>query len=101
MTAFQERYCAAREKIIARDFKRLNPMQRKAAMATEGPLLLLAGAGSGKTTVLIQRIYNLLTHGKESDGKVMYLFCRKSITGQRRDEPLAMFAVPGIRKTAV
>lgn len=42
-------------------------MQRKAAMATEGPLLLLAGAGSGKTTVLIQRIYNLLTYGRGSD----------------------------------
>ncbi len=36
-------------------------------MATEGPLLLLAGAGSGKTTVLIQRIFNLLTYGRGSD----------------------------------
>ncbi|MCI7743579.1 UvrD-helicase domain-containing protein, partial [bacterium] len=35
--------------------------------ATEGPLLLLAGAGSGKTTVLIQRVYNLLTYGRGSD----------------------------------
>ena len=67
MTDFNERYIAARRAVIARDLRRLNPMQRQAAMATEGPLLLLAGAGSGKTTVLIQRIYNLLTYGRGSD----------------------------------
>ena len=44
-------------------------MQRKAAMTTEGPLLLLAGAGSGKTTVLIQRVYTLLTYGRGSDSE--------------------------------
>ncbi|QNL45652.1 UvrD-helicase domain-containing protein [Oscillibacter hominis] len=62
-----ERYVAARKRVIERDFRRLNPEQRRAAMATEGPLLLLAGAGSGKTTVLIQRVYNLLTYGRGSD----------------------------------
>ncbi len=67
MTDFERRYIAARRAVIARDFQRLNPMQRKAALATEGPLLLLAGAGSGKTTVLIQRVYNLLTYGRGSD----------------------------------
>ena len=45
----------------------LNPMQREAVMATEGPLLILAGAGSGKTTVLINRIYNILMFGSGSD----------------------------------
>ena len=67
MSDFNTRYIAARKAVIARDLQRLNPMQRKAAMTTEGPLLLLAGAGSGKTTVLIQRIYNLLTYGRGSD----------------------------------
>ena len=67
MTDFNAQYIAARKAVIARDFQRLNPMQRQAAMTTEGPLLLLAGAGSGKTTVLIQRVYNLLTYGRGSD----------------------------------
>ena len=67
MTDFNQRYIAARKAVIQRDFQRLNPMQRQAAMTTEGPLLLLAGAGSGKTTVLIQRVYNLLTYGRGSD----------------------------------
>ena len=67
MNEFEKRYIEARKNVIAQDLKRLNPMQRKAAMTTEGPLLLLAGAGSGKTTVLIQRVYNLLTYGRGSD----------------------------------
>ena len=67
MNDFNQRYAAARRAVIAGDLRRLNPMQRKAAMTTEGPLLLLAGAGSGKTTVLIQRVYNLLTYGRGSD----------------------------------
>ena len=67
MKDFEKRYIEARRAVISQDLKRLNPMQRQAAMTTEGPLLLLAGAGSGKTTVLIQRVYNLLTYGRGSD----------------------------------
>ena len=67
MNDFKQRYISARKRVIAGDLRRLNDAQRQAAMATEGPLLLLAGAGSGKTTVLIQRVYNLLTYGRGSD----------------------------------
>ena len=67
MNDFNARYIAARKAAIARDFANLNPEQRRGVLATEGALLLLAGAGSGKTTVLINRVANLLTYGRGSD----------------------------------
>ena len=66
-TDFKRRFIKARRDYISRDFSRLNDMQKEAVLSTEGALLLLAGAGSGKTTVLINRIANLIRYGRASD----------------------------------
>ena len=52
-----------RKQIIEKDFSRMNNMQFKAVTTVKGPLLILAGAGSGKTTVIVNRIIYLIKYG--------------------------------------
>ena len=73
-TEFEKQYVEARKAYIRAEFSHLNDRQIDAVMATEGPLLILAGAGSGKTTVLINRIANLLKYGKASDSDELPAF---------------------------
>lgn len=52
-----------KKKALEKFFSRMNPQQQKAVFKINGPLLILAGAGSGKTTVLINRIANMIYFG--------------------------------------
>lgn len=59
----KEEFIALRKNIIKKDFGRMNDMQLSAVVTAKGPLLVLAGAGSGKTTVLVNRIACLVKYG--------------------------------------
>ena len=63
------RYLEIKRKLFDRLYGDLNPEQRKAVFSVNGPLLVFAGAGSGKTSVLVRRVAHILRYGNayESD----------------------------------
>ncbi len=67
----QSQICELRNKIILKEFNRMNDMQLKAVLSVDGPLLILAGAGSGKTTVLVNRIANLIKYGSAYNSNII------------------------------
>ena len=63
MNNIGEQYLGLKRKLFDKCYSSLNGKQREAVFTVNNPLLILAGAGSGKTTVLVKRIVYIIKYG--------------------------------------
>lgn len=94
------KFLETRQQLIKKDFSNMNDRQFEAVTTTEGAVLVLAGAGSGKTTVLVNRIANLVKYGNAYNSDYVPYFTDDDITaaqnyiqGKTDTLPYGVFAV--------
>lgn len=93
-----------RRALIEKDFGRMNERQFEAVTTVNGPLLVLAGAGSGKTTVLVNRIANLVKYGNAYNSDYIPSYTDEDIAmaelylkGESEELPARVFSVDAPR----
>lgn len=82
--------------ILEKFSKSLNPPQRDAVSSLAGPLLILAGAGSGKTRVLTYRMANLVAHGEASPTQILAVTFTNKAAREMEGRVLALLGDLGI-----
>ncbi len=70
-TDLNRRFVSAKKALFDKLYGGLNEKQREAIYSVDGPLLVLAGAGSGKTTVLVNRIAHIIKYGKAYESDIL------------------------------
>jgi len=70
-TELAQRFSAAKKALFHKLYGDLNDKQREAVFTVGGPLLILAGAGSGKTTVLVRRIAHIIRYGQAFEAEYL------------------------------